>query len=52
MRCLFFFTLRYNYLFQPYPTILFGRPHHNGFPNYKEHPFDHVSDSFQWSKNL
>jgi len=28
MRCLFFFTLRYNYLFQPYPTILFGRPHH------------------------
>jgi len=26
MRCLFFFTLRYNYLFQPYPTILFGRP--------------------------
>jgi len=27
MRCLFFFTLRYNYLFQPYPTILFGRPH-------------------------
>ena len=28
MRCLFFFTLRYNYLFQPYPTILFGRPQH------------------------
>jgi len=27
MRCLFFFTLRYNYLFQPYFTILSGRLH-------------------------
>jgi hypothetical protein len=28
MRCLFFFTLRYNYLFRPYSTILSGRLHH------------------------